>query len=67
MDLSELGPNANEMLAQVEHIQIVACRTSYNSGMVSRYWFEALAGVPCDVEIASGIPLSQVRSASAIA
>ncbi len=42
-----------KMLAQVEHIQIVACGTSYNSGMVSRYWFEALAGVPCDVEIAS--------------
>ena len=32
VDLSELGPNANEMLAQVEHIQIVACGTSYNSG-----------------------------------
>ncbi|VTP83808.1 Glucosamine--fructose-6-phosphate aminotransferase [isomerizing] [Leclercia adecarboxylata] len=53
VDLSELGANANEMLANVEHIQIVACGTSYNSGMVSRYWFEALAGVPCDVEIAS--------------
>ena len=53
VDLSELGPQANELLAQVEHIQIVACGTSYNSGMVSRYWFESLAGVPCDVEIAS--------------
>lgn len=53
VDLSELGPKANELLAQVEHIQIVACGTSYNSGMVSRYWFEALAGIPCDVEIAS--------------
>ena len=53
VDLTELGPKANEMLSQVEHIQIVACGTSYNSGMVSRYWFEALAGVPCDVEIAS--------------
>ena len=53
VDLSELGPKANELLAQVEHIQIVACGTSYNSGMVSRYWFESLAGVPCDVEIAS--------------
>lgn len=41
------------MLSQVEHIQIVACGTSYNAGMVSRYWFEALAGIPCDVEIAS--------------
>lgn len=53
VDLSELGPQANVLLKQVEHIQIVACGTSYNSGMVSRYWFEALANVPCDVEIAS--------------
>ena len=53
VDLSELGPQAEALLAQVEHIQIVACGTSYNSGMVSRYWFESLAGVPCDVEIAS--------------
>lgn len=53
VDLSELGLQANELLKQVEHIQIVACGTSYNSGMVSRYWFEALANVPCDVEIAS--------------
>ncbi|EHY2961589.1 SIS domain-containing protein, partial [Escherichia coli] len=29
------------------------CGTSYNAGMVSRYWFESLAGIPCDVEIAS--------------
>ena len=53
VDLSELGPQAEALLAQVEHIQIVACGTSYNSGMVSRYWFESLAGLPCDVEIAS--------------
>ena len=53
VDLSELGPNADTLLSQVEHIQIIACGTSYNSGMVSRYWFESLANVPCDVEIAS--------------
>ena len=34
-------------------MQIIACGTSYHSGMVARYWFEALVGVPCDVEIAS--------------
>ena len=39
VDLSELGSHANELLSQVEHIQIIACGTSYNSGMVSRYWF----------------------------
>ncbi|NUU67756.1 glutamine--fructose-6-phosphate transaminase (isomerizing) [Enterobacteriaceae bacterium BIT-l23] len=53
IDLSELGPDSDELLSKVEHIQIVACGTSYNSGMVSRYWFEAMAGVSCDVEIAS--------------
>jgi len=53
IDLSELGPAASQLLSRVEHIQIVACGTSYNSGMVSRYWFEALANIPCDVEIAS--------------
>ncbi|MDV2873481.1 glutamine--fructose-6-phosphate transaminase (isomerizing) [Phytobacter diazotrophicus] len=53
VDLSELGSHANDLLSKVEHIQIIACGTSYNSGMVSRYWFESLAGVPCDVEIAS--------------
>ncbi|HBC9171647.1 TPA: glutamine--fructose-6-phosphate transaminase (isomerizing) [Proteus mirabilis] len=53
IDLSELGAKAPEILYQVEHIQIVACGTSYNAGMVSRYWFESLAGIPCDVEIAS--------------
>ncbi|MGM3175998.1 MULTISPECIES: glutamine--fructose-6-phosphate transaminase (isomerizing) [Dickeya] len=51
--LSELGPKAEALLATVRHIQIIACGTSYNAGMVSRYWFESLAGIPCDVEIAS--------------
>lgn len=53
IDLSELGAQADELLSKVEHLQIIACGTSYNSGMVSRYWFESLAGIPCDVEIAS--------------
>lgn len=48
-----IGNGAAEILKQVEHIQIVACGTSYNAGMTARYWFEALAGVGCDVEIAS--------------
>ena len=48
-----IGNGAKDILEKVEHIQIVACGTSYNSGMVSRYWFESVAGVSCDVEIAS--------------
>lgn len=50
---SELDKKAQNLLSQVEHIQIVACGTSYNAGMVARYWLESLAGIPCDVEIAS--------------
>lgn len=53
VDLSELGANAEALLKQVGHIQIIACGTSYNSGMVSRYWFESLANIACDVDIAS--------------
>ncbi|NLS12360.1 glutamine--fructose-6-phosphate transaminase (isomerizing) [Vibrio sp. SM6] len=48
-----IGVNAPEILSKVEHIQIVACGTSYNAGMTARYWFEDIAGVSCDVEIAS--------------
>lgn len=53
VDLSELGEKADQLFNQLEHIQIIACGTSYHAGMVSRYWFESLAGIPCDVEIAS--------------
>ncbi|EEW05696.1 glutamine--fructose-6-phosphate transaminase (isomerizing) [Vibrio mimicus] len=51
--VESIGVNAAEILAKVEHVQIVACGTSYNAGMTARYWFESLAGVSCDVEIAS--------------
>ena len=51
--INAFGNGAAEILEKVEHIQIVACGTSYNAGMTARYWFEALAGVSCDVEIAS--------------
>ncbi|MCI7719349.1 MAG: glutamine--fructose-6-phosphate transaminase (isomerizing) [[Pasteurella] aerogenes] len=51
--VESIGNGAKDILEKVKHVQIVACGTSYNSGMVARYWFEALAGVSCDVEIAS--------------
>ena len=53
VSLDSIAPNAAEILSKVQHIQIVACGTSYNAGMVARYWLESLAGVACDVEIAS--------------
>ncbi|MEM1175928.1 MAG: glutamine--fructose-6-phosphate transaminase (isomerizing) [Pseudomonadota bacterium] len=48
-----LGPQAEELLQKVENIHIVACGTSYHAGCVGKYWLEALAGVTCQVEIAS--------------
>lgn len=47
------GAHSNEILSKVEAIQIIACGTSYHSAMTARYWFEAIAGIPCQVEIAS--------------
>lgn len=48
-----LGPEATAVLKEARRIQIVACGTSYHAAMVARYWFESLAGLPCDVEVAS--------------
>lgn len=48
-----LGPNTAAILDQVKAIQIIACGTSYHAGLVAKYWFEGIAGVPCNVEIAS--------------
>ncbi|WP_434772941.1 glutamine--fructose-6-phosphate transaminase (isomerizing) [Pseudomonas entomophila] len=47
------GPQAADLFAQVRNVQIVACGTSYHAGMVARYWLESLAGIPCQVEVAS--------------
>ena len=47
------GPKAEQIFPQVKHIQLVACGTSYHAAMVARYWIEALANIPCTVEIAS--------------
>ncbi len=47
------GHNASEVFDQIESIQILACGTSYHAGLVARYWFEKLAKVPCNIEVAS--------------
>ena len=47
------GPKAADLFAKVRNVQIVACGTSYHAGMVARYWLESLAGIPCQVEVAS--------------
>ena len=55
-----LGPRAVELLRRVQQIHIVACGTSYHAGCVAKYWIESLAGVPCQVEIASEYRYRQV-------
>ncbi|WP_339066364.1 glutamine--fructose-6-phosphate transaminase (isomerizing) [Teredinibacter turnerae] len=47
------GNGAADLFKQVQHIQIVACGTSYHAGMVARYWLEDFANISCNVEIAS--------------
>lgn len=47
------GAEAAKLLADVDHVLILACGTSAHSGLTARYWLEAVAGLPCTVEIAS--------------
>ncbi|NQX87370.1 MAG: glutamine--fructose-6-phosphate transaminase (isomerizing) [Halioglobus sp.] len=47
------GDGASALLDKVESVQIVACGTSYHAGMVARYWLEEVAGISCEVEVAS--------------
>ncbi|SEC82212.1 glutamine--fructose-6-phosphate transaminase (isomerizing) [Pseudomonas anguilliseptica] len=51
--IQAFGPQAAELFAKVRNVQIVACGTSYHAGMVARYWLEGLAGIPCQIEVAS--------------
>ncbi len=47
------GEDAGALFDRVERVQIVACGTSFHAGMVARYWLEELAGIACQVEVAS--------------
>ncbi len=47
------GLAAEQLLKRIQAVQIVACGTSYHAGLVARYWFESVTGLPCSVEVAS--------------
>ena len=47
------GDDAHHVFQNIDRVLILACGTSYYSGCVAKYWLEAIAGMPCDVEIAS--------------
>ena len=47
------GMEGDAVLDKVKAIQIVACGTSYHAGLVAKYWFESMSGLPCQIEVAS--------------
>jgi len=51
--ISAFGFKAEQALNKVKQVQIVACGSSYNAGLVAKYWLEDIAKIPCNVEVAS--------------
>lgn len=51
--LEAFGEQAGKLFDELQQVQIIACGTSSHAGMVARYWLESLAGVACQVEVAS--------------
>jgi len=51
--ISAFGHNAEKKFNEVKQVQIIACGTSYNAGLVAKYWLEDIAKIPCNVEVAS--------------
>jgi len=47
------GYEADAIFERVKNIQIIACGTSYHSGLVAKYWIESMLDLPCQVEVAS--------------
>ena len=53
IDARLFGADAQKILAHVDSVLVLACGTSYYSGLVAKQWIESLARIPCQVEIAS--------------
>ncbi len=51
--VSAFGYKAKNIFKNIKQVQIVACGTSYNAGLVAKYWLEDIARIPCNVEVAS--------------
>jgi glutamine---fructose-6-phosphate transaminase (isomerizing) len=52
-DASLFGEKAEAVFKQIDSVLILACGTSYYSGVTAKYWFESIAKIPCNVEVAS--------------
>jgi len=51
--ISAFGYKAKEIFHKIKQVQIVACGSSYNAALVAKYWFEDIAKLACNVEVAS--------------
>ena len=51
--ISAFGFKAEKKFNKVKQVQIIACGSSYNAGLVAKYWLEDIAKIPCNVEVAS--------------
>ncbi|RUM91436.1 MAG: glutamine--fructose-6-phosphate transaminase (isomerizing) [Thiomicrospira sp.] len=51
--VSAFGHEAESLFETIQQVQIIACGTSYHAGLVTKYWFEDIIGLPCQVEVAS--------------
>ncbi|AUT60782.1 MULTISPECIES: glutamine--fructose-6-phosphate transaminase (isomerizing) [Paraburkholderia] len=52
-DASLFGENAQKAFSEIDSLLILACGTSYYSGLTAKYWLESVAKIPTQVEIAS--------------
>jgi len=51
--VSSFGHQAEDIFSTIQQVQIIACGTSYHSGLVAKYWLEDIVGMPCQIEVAS--------------
>jgi glutamine---fructose-6-phosphate transaminase (isomerizing) len=51
--VSAFGHKARDIFKKVKQVQIIACGSSYNAGLVAKYWLEDISKIPCNVEVAS--------------
>ncbi|MCX4151643.1 MULTISPECIES: glutamine--fructose-6-phosphate transaminase (isomerizing) [Paraburkholderia] len=52
-DAALFGDGAGKVFADIDNLLILACGTSYYSGLTAKYWLESVAKIPTQVEIAS--------------
>jgi glucosamine--fructose-6-phosphate aminotransferase (isomerizing) len=50
---SAFGHQAKTIFTNIQHVQIIACGTSYHAGLVAKYWLEDIAKIPAHIEVAS--------------